>query len=76
MSKDGDLRMLGAVDGFCHALIDIRQKIGGITYYPIDPRHTRKIKAREAVLYPLRELEKIIAKKHAETRAAYQRTTE
>ncbi len=47
MAKDGDMRLLGAVDGFCHALIDVRQQIGHLTYYPIDKRHVRRIKARD-----------------------------
>jgi len=72
---DGDLRMLGAVDGYCHALIDVRQQIGALTYYPIDPRHKRKIAARDAVLRPLRELEEKFAKNHAQCREAYHKTT-
>lgn len=76
MAKDGDLRMLGAVDGFCHALIDVRNQIGYLTYHPIDPRHRRKIKARDAILRPLRELEKKLLADHAATRAAYLKTTE
>ena len=71
---DGDMRMLGAVDGYAHALIDVRQQIGALTYYAIHPRHKRKIEARDAVLRPLRELEEKFAKSHAECREAYHKT--
>lgn len=50
-------RLLGARDGYIHALAAIRLKIGHITYYPIDKRHVRKIAEREAILKPLRELD-------------------
>lgn len=72
--RDGDLRMLGTRDGLTHALIWVRGHIDRIEgrYAPrIDPRHTRKLAARVAVLRPLKELEKRIAKSHAETQAAY-----
>lgn len=79
MSKDGDLRMLGAADGLSHALIWVREQISGIDgiYAPlIRHRHHKRRAARDAILRPLKELEQRIAKSHTETRAAYQRTTE
>ncbi len=75
--RDGDLRMLGARDGLAHALIWVRQHIGSIdgSYAPrIHPRHIRKLAARDAILRPLKELEARIAKSHAETMAAYERS--
>lgn len=75
--SDGDMRMLGARDGLAHALIWVRGKIAGIDgqYAPkIDPRHTRKRAARDAILRPLKELEAQILKSHDETRAAYDRS--
>lgn len=50
-------RLLGARDGYIHALAAVRLKIGHIAYYPIDKRHVRKIAEREAILKPLRELD-------------------
>ncbi len=71
-TKDGDLRMLGAVDGFAHAIVRLRQEIGAIRYHRIDPRHVRKIAARKNKLKPLREIEAWLVRQHADTRAAYQ----
>lgn len=76
MKNDGDLRMLGAGDGLAHALVWVRQHIGAINYHPINPRHSRKVKAREAILRPLRELENRIAQSHSQTKAAYQQSRE
>lgn len=77
--SDGDLRMLGTRDGLAHALIWVRDHIERINgrYAPrIDPRHVRKLAAREAVLRPLKELEARIAKSHAETQEAYRLSTQ
>ena len=71
MSNSGDLRMLGACDGFAHAIVRLRQEIGAARYYPIRPRHVRRIAAREAKLRPLREIEAWLVKQHANTKAAY-----
>lgn len=74
---DGDLRMLGAVDGYSHALIRVRQEIDRLDgrYAPgIHPRHTRKISARDAKLRPLRDLERWLENRRAETHAAYDAT--
>jgi hypothetical protein len=75
----GDLRMLGARDGFAHALILVRHYIRVIdgSYAPrIHPRHVRKRQRRDAVLRPLKEIERRLAKSHAETQAAYALTCE
>ena len=77
MSKDGDLRMLGACDGFAHALIRVRQEIAPIDgqYSPrIDPRHVRKLADKQRRLRPLRELEKWLVEQHAATQKAYRAT--
>lgn len=79
MAKDGDMRMLGAVDGYAHALIDVRQQIGIIdgTYAPrILPHHKKKRAARDAILRPLKDLERKFAEQHAACQAAYRKTTE
>ena len=74
MQKSGDLRMLGACDGFAHAIVRLRQEIGAARYHPIDPRHVRRLAAREAKLKPLREIEAWLVKQHADTQAAYRAT--
>lgn len=77
MKTDGDMRMLGARDGLAHGLIWVRDAIARIDglYAPrIDPRHTRKRAARDAVLRPLKALEARFADSHAKTQAAYENT--
>ena len=74
MSNSGDLRMLGACDGFAHAIVRLRQEIGAARYHPINPRHVRRIAAREAKLRPLREIEAWLVKQHANTKAAYEKS--
>ena len=76
MKGDGDLRMLGAVDGMAHALIQLRNVISSVDdkYRPIDKRHTRKLAAQNARLKPLRELETWLQERLIATRAAYERT--
>lgn len=76
--KDGDLRMLGAADGYAHVLVNLRsQLIAPIDgpYSPgIHPRHTRKLAAKAAKLKPLRDLERWLVERHQETREAWERT--
>ncbi len=77
MPKDGNLRMLGACDGYAHALIRVRQEIAPIDgqYSPgIHPRHVRKLADKQRRLRPLRELEKWLTEQHAETQKAYRST--
>ena len=50
MSNSGDLRMLGVCDGFAHAIVYLRREMGAVRYRPINPRHVRRIAAREAKL--------------------------
>jgi hypothetical protein len=76
VAKDSDMRMLGAVDGYAHALCDVKWQIGYLLNTRIDPRHKRKIAARAAILRPLRDLEVKFAKHHAECLIAYRKTTE
>lgn len=70
----GDLRMLGAVDGYAHAIVRLRQEIGSINYRGIHPRHVRKLADREARLKSLRTIEDWLVERHKETLAAYHRT--
>ena len=78
MKSDGDLRMLGACDGYAHALVQLRQQIIAPIdgpYSPgIHPRHVRKLAEKDRRLRPLRQLEKWLVERHAETQAAYQNT--
>ena len=55
-----NFRILGARDGLVTALLKVRNQIKHFTYYPIDPRHVRKIADRERILAPLRTLERIL----------------
>lgn len=71
----GDLRILGAVDGYAHAIVRLRQEIGSITYHGVNPRHTRKLAARESRLKSLRSIEAWLVDRHKETREAYKKTT-
>lgn len=50
-------RLLGACDGYIHAIVDIRLRIGHLKYYRIDPRYVRKIAQRDSVIKPLLDLE-------------------
>ena len=74
VQKSGDLRMLGACDGFAHAIVRLRQEIGATRYHVINPLHVRRIAAREAKLKPLREIEAWLVKQHAATQTAYRAT--
>jgi len=77
MLEDGDMRMLGAADGFVHAIADVRTKIWHLTaYQPIHPRHVRKLAAREKLLRPLRELEARWMQNLSDCRAAYEKSRE
>lgn len=67
----GDLRMLGMVDGFAHAIVRLRQEIGDIKYHRIDSRHVRKIAARESKLRHLIEIDDWLVEQHHNAQAAY-----
>jgi hypothetical protein len=71
---DGDLRMLGAVDGYAHALVRLRQEIGSINYRGIYPHHVRKLAVRDDRLKSLRSIEAWLVDRHTKTRDAYEKT--
>lgn len=77
-TRNGDLRMLGASDGYAHALVWLRQqviaRIDGPYSPGIHPRHKRKLAAKAAKLAPLRELEQWLVTRHQETLAGWQKT--
>ena len=71
---DAASRMLGAVDGFAHALINVRAQIASLNgrYAPmINPHHTRKLQRRADILRPLLAVESYLVKSHADCQAAY-----
>ena len=66
-------RLLGACDGYIHAIATIHLRIGQINYRPINIHHTRQIKAREQVIAPLRELEAKLTADLRECQEVYKR---
>jgi len=72
-TDDALSRLLGACDGYIHAIVDIRLRIGHLKYYHIDPRHVRKIAQRDSVIKPLRDLEAKLEADLRRCQAAYQR---
>ena len=50
-------RLLGACDGYIHAVAAIRLKIGQMQYRPIPDRNVQQKRRREELLSPLREIE-------------------
>lgn len=68
--------MLGAADGYAHALVHLRVALIAPICGPhapgVHPQHTRKLAARAAKLRPLREMERWLLERHQETRAAYE----
>lgn len=55
--QDEHMRLIGARDGCVHAIVKLKRAISfGTEYPPIDPRHTRKIKAQEDRLRIPREV--------------------
>ena len=76
MRHDEAMRVLGARDGYIGALLKVRTQIGNITHYqPIDPRHVRKIAAREKLLRPLRELERLFEEQRVACQKSYNEWT-
>ena len=56
-THDDYVRLIGARDGYVHAIVKLKRAIvHGTEYPPIDPRHTRKIKAQEDRLRIAREV--------------------
>lgn len=58
-SDDALSRLLGACDGYVHALLAVKNKIGQFDSSYVgrfNPRHVRKIAQRNAITKPLREI--------------------
>lgn len=58
-TDDALSRLLGACDGYIHAMLKVQNTIGRFdsAYFGrFDPRHIRKIAQRDAITKPLREL--------------------
>jgi hypothetical protein len=74
----GDMRMLGVVDATAHALLDVQNEIKHFynRYRPINPRHVRKIAEREAIVAPLRRLERHLIDMHEKCQARYQESVD
>lgn len=71
--SDALSRLLGACDGYIHAIVDIRLRISHLKYYRIEPRHIRKIAQRDAVIKPLRDLEAKLEADLRSCQAAYKK---
>lgn len=72
MARDENMRLLGARDGYIGALLKVRGQIANITHgQSIDPRHVRKLAAREKMLAPLRTLERLFDEQRAECQRVY-----
>lgn len=57
LTEDDRTRLIGVRDGYVHAIVKLKREISfGTEYPPIDPRHTRKIKAQEDRLRIPREV--------------------
>lgn len=51
------MRLIGVRDGYVHAIVKLKMAISFETEYPpINPRHTRKVKAQEDRLHIAREV--------------------
>lgn len=82
--RDGIMRMLGSRDGLLHALVLVEaviERYHGPYRGNFNPKHTRKIAERDAIVGPMREIAKILdtnmreclrvyEKNHAELEAA------
>lgn len=56
-THDDYVRLIGARDGYVHAIVKLKRAIAhGTEYPPINPRHTRKVKAQEDRLRIAREV--------------------
>lgn len=56
-THDDYVRLIGVRDGYVHTIVKLKRAIAhGTEYPPIDPRHTRKIKAQEDRLRIPREV--------------------
>lgn len=77
MSANNDaLRILGARDGYVHALLRVRTEIGNINAWPIHPLHINKIANRNKHLEPLKRLEQWFAQRAEDCREEYRKRTQ
>lgn len=57
LTEDDRTRLIGVRDGYVHAIVKLKREISfGTEYPPINPRHTRKVKAQEDRLRIAREV--------------------
>ena len=75
---DGErVRLIGVQSGYIHAIVKLKRAIGSETAYrPINPRHTRKLKAREERLRIPREVLHQLERELESIRAALLRAKE
>jgi hypothetical protein len=71
--RDEAMRILGARDGYAHALINVRTQISNIMSIRIDDRHTRLLAARDEKLRPLIVLREIFERHARECSDAHKR---
>jgi hypothetical protein len=53
---DPDARLLGVCAGTISAMVMLKLEIGRMRYHQINPRHTRRIAAREGHIAPLKAI--------------------
>ena len=57
LTEDDRTRLIGVRDGYVHAIVKLKRETSfGTEYPPINPRHTRKVKAQEDRLRIAREV--------------------
>jgi len=72
--QDDLMRLIGVRDGYVKAIVKLKREISfGTEYPPIDPRHTRKVKAQEDRLRIAREVLRQLEAELAGIRAALAR---
>ena len=52
-ATEAEYRLIGARAGTVSVMAAIKIEIGRLRYHPINPRHTRRVAAREASIAPL-----------------------
>jgi hypothetical protein len=71
-TKEALASLLGTCDGYIHAIVALKLRIGQMNYRPIDKRHVRRIAQREATVRPLREMMERLEGDLRQCQAAYQ----
>lgn len=71
--RETAVRILGAADGYAHALLAVQQQISNLLSVPIAEHHRRKLAARDQQLRPLVRLRDKFQRDHQECREAYRR---